>query len=1187
MFKKLMGGAAVTALSLAIAPAALAQETTSAVRGEVLSTSGTRIDGASVKVTHVPTGTVTQEGTTDGFFGLRGLRVGGPYTIEVTAPDYQGQRVDDVYLTVGEPLRLDFALESSVDEIVVATARRPAGEPIIGSGTSLTQSEIREVVSIQRDIRDLARRDPLVTQDVGSNRGGGGQGGISIAGSAPRSNRITVDGMQAGDDFGLVTNGLSTLRGPVSLDAIEQFSVQAVPFDVENGDFTGGALNLVLKQGTNDFEGTAFLNYLNDGFVGERIRDNPANTIVRQENYGGFIGGPIIPDRLFFAASYEYYESLDVTARGLANEGFANVLTGFGGTGTTFSRADLNSILNPGVAGQGYVGNYAVAPRFAPGDFLLTAPIADEKYTGRIDWNITDDHRLSLTYRTAESSLIIRDFPATRGDLSSSWYAAADTEEVMVGQLNSTWTDKFTTELRASYRNYERRQQPASGQEFGAVQICATQDIGTIVGNSTACGTAANSGRTVINFGPDQFRHANFLNTTNLQVNASGEYELGRHLLKAGYQYQGIGVENLFVATSDGVFYFDSVDAFNRGEMSRFTYNNTASGNPRDAIADFEYGINTLFAQDSWDLTESLSINAGLRYDYYTSNDKPALNPYFLARNGFSNQTTYDGLDVLMPRLSFEFEPDNDLIEVSGGIGLVSGGAPDVFLSNSFSNTGVLTAAVDIRRLNSGSTGAFCTEFNSSTTLNEDQCRILLNVDKANSNLFFDIPTGTIGGNAFSAQSLVSQFDPRNPANASLALASLQETNALDRNFEIPSDWKGNVALTVKALGFDVGFNVVGIRSNKSVAFRDTRARPLVIPNPTSAELAAGVRPGVQRTPDGRLRYDGLSLSDADRALRGMTGGANGSPTNILSNRDIVAFNPDVESWSVVTGFSLSRTFENGLNFGLAYVRQDGEDFGGYAQFGTTAGGFYGEQYTALDPNTSTLGRSNGEIENSFKFDFGWTATPFGDYETSFNLFGERRSGRSLNFLMSQLNSGRSKEFGVNRNDQLLFVPDLTNCTGATLTCGNAGSGIVTFATTADRDAFTRIVGQFGLPQGGIVPKSAANNPDVTQVDLQISQEVPGFLRNQRGRISFDIANVLNLLNDDWGVVEEFGDSRAGGRVANVDCADNMGIAQAASSPICTTYRYSNVSTSVFNQAASINTNESRWVIAIGLKYDF
>ena len=1176
--KKLLASAAV--ISFAVAGAASAQETTSAVRGNVRSTDGTPVAGAQVVVTHGPTGAVSAEyADAAGVFDLRGLRVGGPYTVEVSADDYQGQRLENVFLEIGTPYRVALSLEPSTTEIVV-TATSSGGVREVGSTTALGRDDLAAVVSVQRDIRDFARRDPLVTQDVGGNRGGGGQGGISIAGSAPRSNRITVDGMQAGDDFGLVTNGLSTLRGPVSIDAVQQFSVQAVPFDVENGDFTGGALNMVLRQGTNDLDGTFFINYLNDGMVGQRIANAPAQTIVRQENYGGFIGGPIIPNRLFAAASYEYYSSVDITQRGLANEGFSNTFQGLtGSSAVPLTRADFNAVFNPGVSGQGYVGNYAVASRFPVGDFTLTAPIQDEKGTVRIDWDITDNQRLWVSYRTAESSLIIRDYPSNRADLNSSWYAAADTEEVFTAQLNSTWTSAFSTEVRASYRNYERRQSPPSGQEFGAVQICLEPGLGNIVNAATSCTNAGGTGRTIIDFGPDSNRHANFLDTTNTQFSASGEYQLGSHLLKAGVQYQGIGILNLFVGQSDGIFYFDSIDAFNRGEMARFQYTNTASGDPLDGAADFAYAINSVFLQDTWDVTDNFTLNYGLRYDYYTSDDEPANNPYFAARNGYPNTITYDGLDVLMPRISFQYDPI-DSLRVSGGIGLVSGGAPDVFISNSYSNTGVLTAGVDIRRTTTTNTaGGTCFDNSSSTDLTAAQCAILLTVNKADPNLFFDIPSGTIGGSPFSAQTLVSSNDPLNPANAGRTLANSQTVNALSPNFEIPSDWKANLSFDARWFGFDWGLDLVATQSHNSVAFRDEKARLLVVPNPTAADLLAGVEAGQQFTPDGRARYDGVNLSTANRVLRGMA-----QTTNVNANRDIVAYTPDETSWTVVTAVSVGREFENGLAFQLSYARQEGEDFGGYAQFGTTASGFYGEQYVDTELNSSTLGRPNGEITNSFKFDFGWRGTPIGDLETRMNLFGEIRDGRAINFLMVDPAGSRTATFGVQRSDQLLYVPNMSNCTpgaGGTVNCG-----LVTFDSLLNADSFRNIVNHFGLAEG-IVEKSAADNPEVTQIDLHLSQELPGLRPGHRTRLSFDISNLANLLNDEWGVIREYGDSRAGGRVADVVCADSAGVAAAAGSLVCERYRYSNVNGSVFNTAPTINTNESRWVIQVGLKYEF
>ncbi|NDC58036.1 MAG: TonB-dependent receptor, partial [Alphaproteobacteria bacterium] len=260
MFKRFMSGAAISALSLAVsAPIVQAQQTTSAIRGELVSTGGGAIANAQVEITHVPTGAVTKAtSNAAGIFDARGLIVGGPYNVKVQAKGYEGQAYENVYLGLGDALRLDAALEPAVNDIVV-TAKRVARPTDVGSRTTLGKESIGSVVTPRRDIRDIARRDPLVTID-NVTRGTGPTGGIYIAGSTPRLNRITIDGVRSADDFGLNTGGLSTTRGPVSISAIEQLAVQAVPFDVEDGDFTGGAVNIVLRSGSNDFRGSIFAN---------------------------------------------------------------------------------------------------------------------------------------------------------------------------------------------------------------------------------------------------------------------------------------------------------------------------------------------------------------------------------------------------------------------------------------------------------------------------------------------------------------------------------------------------------------------------------------------------------------------------------------------------------------------------------------------------------------------------------------------------------------------------------------------------------------------------------------------------------------------------------------------------------------------------------------------------------------
>ncbi|MGE3303414.1 MAG: carboxypeptidase regulatory-like domain-containing protein, partial [Hyphomonadaceae bacterium] len=322
----------MAAIGLAMTPPAIAQQTTSSVRGTIFSATGAPIEGATITVTHVPSGTRAVERTLPGgVFDVRGLRVGGPYTISVSAPSYTDEQLNGVMLTVGVPTRYDIALTPEAEAITVsAKVRTRLADP--GSSTTIGRDEINTVTTMRRDIRDITRRDPLVTLD-NVTRGTGPAGGIYIAGSTPRLNRITIDGVRSADDFGLNTGGLSTTRGPISMEAIEQLSVQAVPFDVAEGDFTGGAVNLVLRGGGNAFSGSAFVNYQNDGLFGEHVNGVRSSVPGQLQNYGGFLSGPIIKDKLFFAASYEYYRSLDPNAfQGPADLGLANLINGIGGS---------------------------------------------------------------------------------------------------------------------------------------------------------------------------------------------------------------------------------------------------------------------------------------------------------------------------------------------------------------------------------------------------------------------------------------------------------------------------------------------------------------------------------------------------------------------------------------------------------------------------------------------------------------------------------------------------------------------------------------------------------------------------------------------------------------------------------------------------------------------------------------
>lgn len=245
--------------------------------------------------------------------------------------------------------------------------------------------------------------------------------------------------------------------------------------------------------------------------------------------------------------------------------------------------------------------------------------------------------------------------------------------------------------------------------------------------------------------------------------------------------------------------------------------------------------------------------------------------------------------------------------------------------------------------------------------------------------------------------------------------------------------------------------------------------------------------------------------------------------------------------------------------------------------FGTTAGSLYASVPAFMDPNSDYKGRSVYEIKNRYKLTLGYAHNFFGDNETRISLFGEHQEGRPFGFSMQDRNSGRSPVFGVTKTAQALYVPDFAAGPAA----GNPlRYGFVTFATANDLNLFRSYVENFNIPTG-LVKKYTNTNAPINRVDLQVSQELPTLIDGHKLKVQFDIRNLLNLVNKDWGLVSEYSDVN---RLVSVDCADAAGNAVGNSSATCVGYRYSNVPTTVTKQR---NTALSLWYMQISLRYQF
>lgn len=1094
---------------VALAAPASAQETTSSVRGTV-EAAGAPVAGADVLITHTPSGTVARATTSaDGSFSASGLRIGGPFTVEVTAPGFETAQVTDIFLTAGQPFRIPVELNATEIITVTASSVSGAGSKSQGPITTLGRNEIEGVASVNRDIRDMARRDPFVSIDASNART------IEIAGQNGRLNRFSVDGIQFSDDFGINNGGLPTSRGPVPFDAIEQMSVKIAPYDVSEGDFQGGAVNVVLRSGTNSFTGSAFYTYSNDSLTGDRIRGNPVNLDFTSKQYGGFLSGPIVKDKLFFAIAYEKLKESDPVDEGPAGMGFATEIPRL-----TQTAVDRISAIAQSAYGYDTLGVFQGANE------------TDEKMTAKLDWNVSDDHRVSLTYIRNEGTQQFSQNMNTSNTGPTFGYRSNGyelTEEVNSGtfQLNSQWSDAFSTEFRAAYRDYNRGQTPFGDTSFGQIGVCLdeTSVNDSVLGNTlTSCGNTSSS-QPIVYFGPDVSRQANKLNTENLSIDLTARLEAGAHSFKFLVGYTDVDVFNLFLQRAKGEYYFDSIADFEAGIANRVRLAGAVpSGVIDDAAAQFSTQTYTFGLQDDWHATDSLRLSIGARYDLQGSNSRVPFNENFLARAGFSNTKTFKGMGVFQPRVGFDWQPTNRFV-LRGGVGKFAGGAPDVFLSNSFSNTGQLTNAIDIRR-NTSTAGC-------------------------------DVPAGpTAAALCTAALSGVdpSAFDPLvlDYLQTNTASLTAAPVNAIHPDYELPAQWRATLSAN-----YDADFGALGDGWLLGADF--------VYGNTAHANTYYDARSVVIGTlPDGRPRYG--------RTSAGILAG----DTN-QTNQDLVLASTS-KGRSVIAVGRVEKAWDFGLTTSVSYTFQDIKDVNPITS--ATAGSLYGNAAMA-DPNAADYGTSIYEVKHSLKFSVDYEHAFFGDYKTRFALFGEYRTGRPYSLTMRDTSTGRSPVFGTNGTNTryLLYVP-------------TASDPLVSFDSAATEAAFNAFIEDNGLAKyrGGVISKNTQRSPSFWKVDLHLEQEVPTFVGSSRVKLFADIENVLNMINNDWGAQRQQAFPYQSATV-NVQClavatpTGTAGVANTASSQTCAQYRYSGFSEP--NITVQNQNKQSLYQIRLGVKFEF
>jgi hypothetical protein len=1076
-----------------VAAPAYAQQITSGVEGQVTDENGNAISGAVVTVTNTANNT-SRTASTDGNGGFRIISLQpGTYLITVTADGFEGQTVENVATNIGGRTAFNFALASTAagssdNTIIVSGARARVSQLAVGPGAAFGKEELEAFPSITRDIRDIIRIDPRVAIDTS----GDDVDRISCLGGNDRSNTFTVDGIVQADVFGLNGTPFAARNAlPLPFDVVDQVSVEFAPFDVEYSEFTGCLVNVVTKGGGNEFHGSAFITYFDGGMVGD------LDTGSQEKRWGATLSGPIFKDRLFFSFGYEETDLADGNDFGPAGGGFLN-----SANFVTQDQFDEFARIANDVYGQD-VGGYPT-----------TLPEASVRYFGRLDAVIAEGHRLEATYQRLEETNVEPDVGGQQLTGLNSFEDEGTISNYYSVRLYSEWSDMISTELRVSRAEVGDVQGPFGGGEAQS----ANPIVRLVVGVTPVAGETTQNG--TLTTGPGIFRSANQLDTKIDQARFQMNINAGDgHLVKLGAEINDLEVFNLFAINATGSLYFRSLADFEAGILSDGTstsvnannvvngtvvgadINATASGDINDAGAMFSRRIYSVYAQDEWQATDQLAINAGVRVQLYDG-DAPTANPQFLNRYGFTNAVSFGVLDPLvLPRVSATYEFDNEGFfsnsRITGGVGVFSGGDPVVYFSNAFSNNGFSTGAGNLR-------ASQCAGINAPAGP----------VDVVVGGQFTGLPACVVA--AASAQ----------------GAAGLANTQSTDPDFDIPSVVRANIGFQT-TFGTETGFfsnwllnlDYIYSRFNDTLNFVDLAQTPDI-------RTATG-----GFTVDGRPIYREIdpSVAGCDAVLQG-TGGTPPVYTNVtaacFNTRRVdeiqLTNGPSYESHAA--SIILSKRFQGGLltsggsfNVNIGYAFTDSKNNRNNSS--STATSSY-DITAAFDRQNPAVSTSNFETRHNITATFNLREEFFDGYDTNFGIFFRARSG--LPYSLTFDGGGVFSAGASGTDNALLYIPSGPNDPNVSpLSNAGAVASLIDYVAASGCD----------YTPGASIERNSCNNDWAFDMDLRFSQELP-FLGSLTGLVQdkvtlfADFQNFLNLLDNDWNVLRrrpEFVDVVDGG----------------------------------------------------------
>ncbi len=1108
--------------AMLMAVSAFAQVTTASLGGQITDEAGVPVEGVAVIATHTPSGTVYGAVSNEaGRYIINGMRAGGPYKVEISCLGYQTVAYTEVTLQLAETFTLDQAVkedkEMLSEALVIATPPSKFSAEKTGAATNVSRSQIESLPTINRNITDVNRLSPY------------GGNSMTFGGADPRSSNFTVDGANFNNNFGL-SEGLPGGGSPISIDAIEEVQIVVSPYDVRQTNFIGGGMNAITKSGTNTFKGTAYAYHNNENMRGNVAAGKEvanARVIDRTTTVGATLGGPIIKNKLFFFANFEYTKtpstvnSWHVSNSLKAHERTITALNGkqytLYGPGqmdpdsyiSAASREDMETVAQFVKDTYGYdAGSFTDFP-------------ADEdnmKFLVRLDWNINQNHKVAFRYNYTNNTYYRT--PSSSTDAGTSMIGGRNSKysqvfsNAMYGMnnrvnsfsldFNSRLTDNISNQLLATLSKLDDVRNSGS-DEFPFIDIMD--------------GTSETPLTPYMTMGYELFTWKNAVYNTVFNLKDDVTMNLGDHKILAGLSYEYQMAENIYMRNGTGYYRYKSIDDFMTGaapDAVALTYGYGGNNRPTSKVRYHRAG---LYGQDEWSATDNFKLTYGLRLDglFFNNNDLRTNNAIYnldYHRDGKRIDTGAwpSSKITVSPRVGFNWDIlGNKSLILRGGTGLFSGRLPLVFFTNMPSNSGMFQNLIILNEKNG-----------------IDMNQLAGGIQAINGQASIEALKNKLAEMGY----------PMDLKEEEGTLPS--QINAVDRKFKMPQVWKTSLALDYSfPVSFPFSVSVEGIfnKTINGVYLSDWSVKPI-----SGLPKFNG--------PDNRPIYENHKYTYVNEEGKSK----NIPDSYVLSNTS--------QGYGYMGTFTVNMRPINELSIMAAYTHTASYEL--TAMPGSNAKSAF-QYIPAVNGQNSPVLHA---AENLTPDRFVASLTYHDKSNNNFSFIYEAyRGGGKDSYMYSNDMNGDGFLY------DLIYIP----------TDEQLANNEYRFVDNDSKERFIDFMKRdpyLSKHQGEYAKAYSVYSPWAHKVDFHYSHDFKIKVGNSTNtlQLNFDVKNILNLFNSNWGVSKFLNPSLNSGNILNYEGIDAEGY------PTYSTIKGVTKGMEIYTPSYSIG---QCWSAQIGIKYMF